>query len=38
MKKAAHVYTLPQHNLHWVCPPFAACDAGGASRSMQINQ
>jgi hypothetical protein len=33
----AYVHTLPQHNLHWVCPPFASCDAGGASRAMQIN-
>ena len=32
----AYVHTMPQHNLHWVCPPFASCDAGGASRAMQI--
>jgi hypothetical protein len=34
----AYVHTLPQHNLHWVCPPFASCDPGGASRSMEIGE
>src|SRR5262245_47288151 len=28
----AYVHTMPQHNLHWVCPPFASCDPGGATR------
>ncbi len=33
----AYVHTKPQHNLHWVCAvPFASCDDGGASRSMEI--
>lgn len=35
----AYVHAMKQHNLHWVCAnPFAACDPGGASRSMQINE
>jgi hypothetical protein len=33
----AEVHKKPKHNLHWVCAvPFASCDAGGASRSMEI--
>lgn len=33
----AYVHTKPQHNLHWVCAvPFASCDDGGASRTMEI--
>lgn len=33
----AYVHTRPKHNLHWVCAvPFASCDEGGASRTMEI--
>ena len=33
----AHVHKMSKHNLHWVCAvPFASCDEGGASRSMEI--
>lgn len=33
----AYVHTQPRHNLHWVCAvPFASCDEGGASRTMEI--
>ena len=34
----AQVHAMKQHNLHWVCPPFASCDPGGASRSMEIGE
>ena len=33
----AEVQAKSLHNLHWICAvPFASCDAGGASRSMEI--
>lgn len=33
----ADVHNKPKHNLHWVCAvPFASCDDGGASRTMEI--
>jgi hypothetical protein len=33
----AHVHKMSKHNLHWICAvPFASCDDGGASRSMEI--
>ena len=33
----AYVHAQPKHNLHWVCAvPFASCDDGGASRTMEI--
>lgn len=35
----AYVHSMQQHNLHWVCAnPFASCDPGGASRSMEISE
>lgn len=34
-----YVHSMKEHNLHWVCAnPFASCDPGGASRSMEINE
>jgi hypothetical protein len=33
----AYVHKMSKHNLHWICAvPFASCDEGGASRSMEI--
>ena len=35
----AYVHKLKEHNLHWICAnPFAACDPGGASRSMELHE
>lgn len=35
----ARVHSMPQYNLHWTCAiPFASCDPGGTSRSMEINE
>lgn len=35
----ARVNSMPQHNMHWTCAnPFASCDPGGMSLSMEIHE